>query len=93
MEHSEQHKVIKICVTICRFVLAGVFVFSGFVKTIDPMGTYYKILDYVEALDLMDVLPQFILSMASLCLGWWSSVWGFICFLACVGLLHLICLC
>ena len=65
MEHSEQHKVIKICVTICRFVLAGVFVFSGFVKTIDPMGTYYKILDYVEALDLMDVLPQFILSMTS----------------------------
>ena len=69
MEHSEQHKVIKICVTICRFVLAGVFVFSGFVKTIDPMGTYYKILDYVEALGLMDVLPQFILSMTSFMLG------------------------
>ena len=69
MEHSEQHKVIKICVTICRFVLAGVFVFSGFVKTIDPMGTYYKILDYVEALGLMDVLPQFIFSMTSFMLG------------------------
>ena len=69
MEHSEQHKVIKICVTICRFVLAGVFVFSGFVKTIDPMGTYYKILDYVEALGLTYILPQFVLSMTSFLLG------------------------
>ena len=69
MEHSEQHKVIKICVTICRFVLAGVFVFSGFVKTIDPMGTYYKILDYVEALGLTDVLPQFKMTISSFMLG------------------------
>ena len=69
MEHNKQHKVIKICVTVCRFLLAGVFVFSGFVKTIDPLGTYYKILDYVEALGLTDMLPQFVFSMSSFMLG------------------------
>ena len=69
MEHNKQHRVIKICVTVCRFLLAGVFVFSGFVKTIDPLGTYYKVLDYVEALGLTDILPQFVFSMSSFMLG------------------------
>ena len=69
MEHNKQRKVIKICVTVCRLLLAGVFVFSGFVKTIDPLGTHYKVLDYVEALGLTDILPQFVLSMTSSMLG------------------------
>ena len=69
MEHNKQRRVIKICVTVCRFLLAGVFVFSGFVKTIDPLGTHYKVLDYVEALGLTDILPQFVLSMTSSMLG------------------------
>lgn len=34
---------------VCRFVLAVVFIFSGFVKAIDPLGTTYKIQDYLEA--------------------------------------------
>ena len=53
MEHSEQHKVIKICVTICRFVLAGVFVFSGFVKTIDDI---YHLAQYEQ--EIIGIMPN-----------------------------------
>ena len=69
MEHNKQHRVIRICVAVCRLVLAGVFVFSGFVKTIDPLGTHYKVLEYVEALGLTNILPQFVFSMSSFVLG------------------------
>jgi len=34
---------------ISRFVLGGVFIFSGFVKAIDPLGFTYKIEDYLHA--------------------------------------------
>ena len=33
----------------CRFLLAAVFIFSGYVKAIDPLGTQYKLQDYAEA--------------------------------------------
>ena len=39
----------KIVVNVCRLVLAAVFVFSGYVKAIDPLGTQYKLHDYAEA--------------------------------------------
>lgn len=37
---------------ITRWMVGMVFVFSGFVKGIDPMGFYYKFNDYFEALHL-----------------------------------------
>lgn len=39
----------KILVEISRVLVGVVFVFSGFVKAIDPLGNTYKIVDYLEA--------------------------------------------
>lgn len=42
----------KILVNICRFLLAGVFIFSGFVKANDPYGTIFKLHEYAIAFGL-----------------------------------------
>ena len=69
MENDKQHKIIGVCTTVCRFVLAGVFIFSGFVKAIDPLGTQYKIQDYLDALGLTEAFPDFFPFLASVLLG------------------------
>ena len=35
--------------SISRTILAFTFLFSGFVKAVDPLGTVYKIEDYLKA--------------------------------------------
>jgi triosephosphate isomerase len=47
-------------VNICRLILGIVFIFSGFVKSIDPLGTQYKIEDYLEAFNLQSLFPSFV---------------------------------
>ena len=49
----------KAAVNICRIVLALTFIFSGFVKAVDPLGTQYKIHDYMVALGIGNMLPDF----------------------------------
>jgi triosephosphate isomerase len=46
---------VKLLVNICRLVVAVTFIFSGFVKAIDPLGTQYKIEDYAEAAGLLSL--------------------------------------
>lgn len=48
----------KIVVNIARVVLAVTLIFSGFVKAVDPMGTQYKIDDYLGALHLGEYFPS-----------------------------------
>ena len=52
-----------------RFVLALTFIFSGYVKATDPLGTQYKIEDYLEALGLAGVLPDWTTLTASIALS------------------------
>ena len=40
----------KAAVNICRLILAVTFILSGFVKAVDPLGTQYKIHDYLAAI-------------------------------------------
>lgn len=48
-----------IIASICRTLLGIVFIFSGAVKAIDPLGTLYKIEDYLKAFGgiFTDLLP------------------------------------
>ena len=48
-----------IIASICRTLLGIVFIFSGAVKAIDPLGTVYKIEDYLKAFGgiFTDLLP------------------------------------
>ena len=43
---------------IARLVVALAFILSGFVKAVDPLGTQYKIADYLEALHLGAYVPD-----------------------------------
>ena len=63
-------------VNLCRLVLGMVFVFSGFVKAIDPLGTQYKIQEYLAAIGLGGMIPDLLtlgtsiaLSAVEFCLG------------------------
>ena len=46
---SIYQKFFKIGLPIARVLLGSVFIFSGFVKSIDPLGSTYKIQDYLRA--------------------------------------------
>jgi uncharacterized membrane protein YphA (DoxX/SURF4 family) len=47
----------KILQTFSRYFIAAVFLFSGFVKGVDPLGTAYKIEDYFVAYSMDWALP------------------------------------
>ena len=39
----------KSALTICRLLVGALFIFSSFTKGVDPLGTKYKVLDYLSA--------------------------------------------
>lgn len=54
--------------SVARTLLAAVFLFSGFVKAVDPLGTVYKIEDYLKAFGgfFTDLMP--LAGVAAACL-------------------------
>ena len=58
-----------IATNICRAVLAVTFIFSGYVKAIDPLGTQYKIRDYLTALSIGDYVPDWLTLGSSVALA------------------------
>ena len=58
-----------IIINLLRLVLGAVLVFSGYVKAVDPMGTLYKLQDYLTALNLSGMVPQWLLLVAAVALA------------------------
>ena len=59
----------KVAVNIGRLLMALTFIFSGFVKGIDPLGTQYKITDYLEALHINWMFPTWSTLLLSILLA------------------------
>ncbi len=57
----------KIAVNIARLLLALTFILSGFVKAVDPLGSQYKISDYLGAMHLEQFASDFLTLAASVC--------------------------
>lgn len=64
MSNSLKEKILKVWVNVCRLILASTFIFSGFVKAVDPIGSVYKISDYFTAFGLTSIPDYIILILA-----------------------------
>lgn len=67
-------KLVKIIFHFCRIALGLVFIFSGFVKGVDPLGSAYKFNDYFLAaglpqMDTLSLILSFLLSGAEFLIG------------------------
>lgn len=58
-----------ILVNVCRLVISLTFIFSGYVKAIDPLGTQYKLQDYLNVVQLSQYVPDYLTLGASVLLG------------------------
>lgn len=55
MSKKARNVVLRVVVNLCRMVLAATFLFSGFVKANDPLGTVYKLNDYFAAWSIYNI--------------------------------------
>lgn len=76
MEIDKTHIVEKIWVNSCRLLLGALFVFSGFVKAVDPLGFCYKIEDYLAVFGMtswsspgVSLLMGIVLPAVEFCIG------------------------
>ena len=56
-------------VNIGRLLMAATFIFSGYVKAIDPLGTQYKLTDYLQAMGIRSLLPEWTLLVGAVLLA------------------------
>lgn len=64
-------------VYVARAILSLVFLFSGFVKAVDPLGTAYKIGDYLTAFHMGGLLTDNVLTAVSMTLAMTEFLIGF----------------
>lgn len=55
-----------VATNVCRWVLALVLIVSGFVKAVDPVGSMYKLQEYVDAFSLGVFSDEFLMFAAML---------------------------
>ena len=73
-ERISDNPINKVVIILLRLLVGGTFIFSGFVKCVDPMGSVYKFHDYIAALELnalagSEVVLAFALPVLELVLG------------------------
>ena len=73
-ERISNNPINKVLVVLLRLVVGGTFIFSGFVKCVDPMGSVYKFHDYIAALGFQnlagsEVVLAFAIPVLELVLG------------------------
>jgi uncharacterized membrane protein YphA (DoxX/SURF4 family) len=59
---------------LCRVLVGATFIFSGWVKAVDPWGTIYKVTDYLAAMNIevggsVTIAFAFMLFLAEFCIG------------------------
>ncbi len=64
MDSKVKSQLLTVAVNVCRLLLAATFIFSGFVKANDPLGTVYKLEDYVHAMAWFTLPDTFLLGCA-----------------------------
>ena len=69
-----QRVFIKVITNLCRCILAVTFLFSGFVKANDPLGTQYKLQDYLTAWGITP--PDFLLLLAAIGIAFFEFALG-----------------
>ncbi len=62
-------RLLKMTVNLCRIIVALTFIFSGFVKAIDPIGLQYKLQDYLGAIGIPGFLPDWLLLIMAVLLA------------------------
>ena len=62
-------RLLKMIVNLCRIIVALTFIFSGFVKAIDPIGLQYKLQDYLGAVGMPGILPEWLLLIIAVLLA------------------------